>query len=441
MNKLIRVLITIAFAVGVFIAAPGIAFAQTWQDFTWPLCGRIHEDTSSSWSSGNPCPSERMDNALYTDFPIHHGFGYRNFTDSSKDISFHRGIDLATPLNSSNNPIDNPVFAAADGYVKSIDIDERDSKIVLLHPANGAEQCSNSNPCRISIYDHVSNVLIEEEETNQEGDLVPVQVNKGDHIAWTGTSTDGNFPHLHFEIRDPFLRASEAGKTTSGRFSYAKDAQNAMYYLPYPALTDTEPFTINISETPSLGDVDVWVSLDANPGYNLNLKSVTLNPFYRVNSGALQERNFVDQSVKTGTYVKEYVVNSNIFSMNDLSVQNTPFPSSSSKWNKEKDENSYFDGVYPGSPDALLENNADGSITNGHRYADFDYKLMTAASNNTYSSTSTGSVEHEWYQLQIGFTGIENAPSGTDRCYDVVVTTEHPQQGDHQQTAERCFNP
>ena len=449
MRRILRILIVIAVILSIVITTTEAAVAQTpptsptWETLSWPLCGRIKEELGDDWDDGgsNCDYTARIEQQGKTDFPIHHGFGYRNFNNTSSAISFHRGIDLATTGNNHTSNADNPVFAVASGYVKSIACDggipndpdyscasDRDAKITLLHPANEATQCSNCNPCRISIYDHVrSDVLISELDSDGE----PTWVTKGQQIAWTGTSQEGNFDHLHFEIRDPYLRASAVPTNTSGRFSYAKDARNPMFYLPYPQLTGAEPFEIEITETPAIGGTDVWVNLDADKGYNFNLKSVTLKAYN--DSVGSSEREFLNQSSDDGTYVEAYEVNNNVFEVDDWSMQHTPFPSSSSKWNKEKTENPYFIGTNPSGPDFFLEQNADGSITNGHRYADFDYKLITAAPH------PSGSVDNGWYQLQIGFTGIEPASPGVERCYQAEIVTHHPVEGDRLQTAQRCF--
>ncbi|MBT9315782.1 M23 family metallopeptidase [Leptothoe spongobia] len=430
-SKLLKILIAIAIIITFNLPNPKPASAQTtntWDAMTWPLCGRIKEELGNAWddgSTGTTCDySQRIDTDGKTDFPIHHGFGYRNFNTTSRAVSFHRGIDLATPDNNG----DNPVFAVADGYVKSItQKSSRDRKITLLHPANGATHCSNTNPCRISIYNHVSNVQIA--ATDQNGQ--PTQVTKGQHIAWTGTSQAGDFDHLHFEIRDPYVRASAAGRNTSGRFSYAKDARNPMFYLPYAKLTGADPLAVEIAETPNLDDSDVWVNLTADAGYNFNLKSVTLKA-YDGTVGST-ERTYTDQSSTQGTYVAAYEVNNNEFVVDDWSMQHTSFPTSSSRWNTEKDENPYFIGTNPTGPDFFLEQNAGTTFTNGHRYADFDHKLITATPHPSSSSDSS------WYQLNIGFTGIEPASPGNQRCYEAEVVTHHPEDGDQVKTVERCF--
>ncbi len=66
----------------------------------------------------------RIEQQGKTDFPIYYGFGYRNFRDSTRAISFHRGLDLATPGNTHNKDNDNPVFATASGFVKSVTCDK-----------------------------------------------------------------------------------------------------------------------------------------------------------------------------------------------------------------------------------------------------------------------------------------------------------------------------
>ncbi|GAB1545474.1 hypothetical protein NUACC21_81500 [Scytonema sp. NUACC21] len=449
MRTLKWILIVMVIIVGIFAIPTKIAVAEsstaepTWSRFIWPLCGRIKEESGNNWKIGKNIVDNcdyvtRIEQQGKTDFPIDYGFGYRNFEDTSRAISFHRGLDLATPGNTHNKDADNPVFAAAGGIVKSVtchkngqtdaDLDNkpenclsaRDQKVVLLHPANGASECSTTNPCLISVYNHVR-----VQDVNSIPPIVKtdLKVVKGQHIAWTGTSREGNFDHLHFEIRDPYERARAANKKTSGASSFAKDARNPMFYLPYPVLNNPEPLNIEISETSSVStpDVDVWVNLSANPNYNLNLKSIQVRPTYRDNNGTHQ-RAFVPTSRTCGTNVKEYVVNNSLFDVDEWSVQHTPFPSTSTTlWSTEKNENPYFNNIDSTEPDQFLEKNASTTIQpNGHRYADFDFKLITAGRRN---DNSTG---NEWYTLNVGFTGIEAAPVGATRCYEVEVVTAYP---------------
>lgn len=445
MRTLKQILIVMVIVVGICTIPTNIATAQTstsskptWSRFIWPLCGRVKEELGANWDKGSTKENcdyvTRIEQQSKTDFPIDYGFGYRNFQDISRAISFHRGLDLASPKSTdTENTIirtnDNPVFAAAGGVVRSVTCDKqgqtdadlstpspclsnRDQKVVLFHPANGASTCSTTNPCLISVYDHVHSIKVNTGNT----------VAKGQHIAWTGTSREDNFDHLHFEIRDPYERASAACKTTSGESSFAKDARNPMFYLPYPVLNNPEPLNIEISETSlvSTPDVDVWVNLSANSNYNLNLKSIQVRPTYRDNNRTHQ-RAFVPTSRICGTNVREYVVNNSLFDVGEWSVQHTPFPSSSSLWTIERDENPYFKNITPTEPDQFLEKNASTTIQpNGHRYADFDFKLITAGRRN---NNSTG---NEWYTLNVGFTGIEAAPSGATRCYEVEVVTSYP---------------
>ncbi|MEJ6485761.1 hypothetical protein N0Y54_31500 [Nostoc punctiforme UO1] len=449
MRRLNWILIAMLIAVAIFTIPTKIAIAQTtttptptWSEFIWPLCGRIKEEPGNTWKNGDDCDYvTRIEQQHKTDFPIHHGFGYRTFNNLNSPISFHRGLDLATPGNSHNSAADNPVFAAASGFVKSVTCDkegqsdaatndpskpclsDRDYQVVLLHPANGASQCSTKNPCQISIYNHVRNVLV------KNGDCVV----KGKQIAWTGTGREDNFDHLHFAIRDPYKRASVAKMMIPVEASFAKDAHNPMFYLPYRPLSETEPFRIEITEMSLVPNVDVWVTLTANSSYNLNLKYIKLEPSYKDSNGEHQ-RAFVDTATHLGTYVKEYVVNNSVFDVDEWNVQYTPFPSSSSLWNTERNENPYFKNQNPSGINFFLEKNAGMTIKNGHRYTDFDYKLITATPRP--DSVSTG---NDWYQLQIGFTGIEAAPAETTHCYTVVVVTQSASNS-HSQSGTRCFS-
>ncbi|MFL9455898.1 hypothetical protein AB0758_33085 [Tolypothrix bouteillei VB521301_2] len=195
-----------------------------------------------------------------------------------------------------------------------------------------------------------------------------------------------------------------------------------MFYLPYLVLNNPEPLNIEITETPVVSNpgVDVWVNLTANPNYNFNLKSIQVKSTYEDSNGTHQ-RAFVPTLRTSGTNVKEYIVNNSLFDIDEWSVQHTPFPSGSTLWDKEKTENPYFKNTNSTEPDQFLEKNASTTtLQDGHRYADFDFKLITVGERRD------NTIGNEWYTLKVGFTGIEDAPAGTTRCYEVEVVTAYP---------------
>ena len=119
-------------------------------------------------------------------YTVSSGFGLRPDPFTAQE-SFHAGVDLAADKGT-------PVLAAANGKVLKIDHDTDHSSfgnyIEILHP-NGV----------ITLYGHLSEILINENQVLKKGDLIGL-------VGNTGRSSG---PHLHFEVRvdgksiDPML--------------------------------------------------------------------------------------------------------------------------------------------------------------------------------------------------------------------------------------------
>jgi murein DD-endopeptidase MepM/ murein hydrolase activator NlpD len=119
-------------------------------------------------------------------YTVSSGFGLRPDPFTAQE-SFHSGVDLAAEKGT-------PVLAAANGKVLKIDHDTDHSSfgnyIEILHP-NGV----------ITLYGHLSEILINESQVLKKGDLIGL-------VGNTGRSSG---PHLHFEVRvdgksiDPML--------------------------------------------------------------------------------------------------------------------------------------------------------------------------------------------------------------------------------------------
>jgi murein DD-endopeptidase MepM/ murein hydrolase activator NlpD len=102
------------------------------------------------------------------------GFGYRP-DPITGEIAFHDGYDIA-------NEIGTPVFASADGIVKTTGfMQDYGVAVVIEHPENRIE----------TIYAHLSNFAVHPK----------AQVKRGDVIGFTGNSGKSTGPHLHYEIR------------------------------------------------------------------------------------------------------------------------------------------------------------------------------------------------------------------------------------------------
>lgn len=102
-------------------------------------------------------------------------FGYRP-DPVTGEIAFHDGYDIA-------NEMGTPVFASADGIVKSTGFMQNYGiSVVIEHPENGLE----------TIFAHLSNYSVYPDKRIKRGDLVG-------SIGNSGKSTG---PHLHYEIRE-----------------------------------------------------------------------------------------------------------------------------------------------------------------------------------------------------------------------------------------------
>ncbi|UCF97237.1 MAG: M23 family metallopeptidase [Spirochaetaceae bacterium] len=101
------------------------------------------------------------------------GYGIRD-NPFSGDSEFHRGIDLAAPL-------DTEVIAARDGTVASVGFDPVLGKMIIISHEAGYQ----------TIYGHLAEIHV---RLNDE-------VRSGMIIGAVGTSGYSTGPHLHFEIR------------------------------------------------------------------------------------------------------------------------------------------------------------------------------------------------------------------------------------------------
>lgn len=112
--------------------------------------------------------------------PMSSSFGPRLQTSRDSVYDFHRGIDIPTVMGT-------PVYAVAAGRVTRAGrySDFEDVAVQIEH-------CGDRDTCFYSTYIHLAMPLVEE------GD----EVERGEHIAYTGLAASSLFPHLHFEIRE-----------------------------------------------------------------------------------------------------------------------------------------------------------------------------------------------------------------------------------------------
>jgi len=220
----------------IFVASASEVFSQQLDpDMAWPLCGRITENPPAGWQITNDCPPERFGSTDHTDLPVRSVFGPRPLVSEDERYDFHRGIDIATP-------IDTPVFAIADGEVRIAGDHPgySDPVVSLRHFRNGETSCSTSG-CYNSNYLHMNSVVVNEGAT----------VSKGDFIGYSGESASG-FDHLHFEIRD--------AKPSDPFSSWQRDTVNPVGILPY---VSTDSATITFDDTTDLTQPYVLITVES----------------------------------------------------------------------------------------------------------------------------------------------------------------------------------
>jgi len=100
-------------------------------------------------------------------------FGFRKDPFTAKQ-TFHRGLDFSTPVGT-------PVRVTGDGVVLAVQTQRGFGKVVKIDHGNGV----------VTVYAHLSRILVEK----------GASVARGDLIAESGNTGRSSAPHLHYEIR------------------------------------------------------------------------------------------------------------------------------------------------------------------------------------------------------------------------------------------------
>ena len=126
----------------------------------------------------------------------------------SKGPHFHMGVDFSTALSEGK-----PVYAAADGYLVRIEIDDDDiyGYTLVLDHENGYR----------SLYAHMSSFapklkeIVEDLKREFGNQRIVVEFpprsvffRKGEIVGFSGKTGEATWPHVHFEIRDESERFS-----------------------------------------------------------------------------------------------------------------------------------------------------------------------------------------------------------------------------------------
>lgn len=114
---------------------------------------------------------------------------------------FHSGMDIKTGGHENE-----PVFAAADGYVSRIKMEPGGfgHGLYITHPNGYTTLYAHLNDFTPAIQRYVRQQQYAKESWTVDLQFSPKQfpVKKGQQIAWSGNTGGSTAPHLHFEIRD-----------------------------------------------------------------------------------------------------------------------------------------------------------------------------------------------------------------------------------------------
>jgi murein DD-endopeptidase MepM/ murein hydrolase activator NlpD len=114
---------------------------------------------------------------------------------------FHSGIDIKTQGVSGHR-----IFASAEGYISRIKVEAAGygNTLYITHPAGYTTVYAHLDRFRKDIADYVKKVQYKEEKhaLNIYPEKGTWMVEKGDFIAFSGSSGYSFGPHLHFEIRN-----------------------------------------------------------------------------------------------------------------------------------------------------------------------------------------------------------------------------------------------
>jgi hypothetical protein len=114
---------------------------------------------------------------------------------------FHSGLDIKTEGKENQ-----PVFAAADGYVSRIKIEKGGfgHALYITHPNGYTTLYAHLNDFipEIQKLVHIEQYAKEDFRIDIKPEPSKFQVKKGQQIAWSGNTGGSTAPHLHFEIRN-----------------------------------------------------------------------------------------------------------------------------------------------------------------------------------------------------------------------------------------------
>ena len=118
-----------------------------------------------------------------------------------RDNHWHMGLDIRT-----DQKVNQPVYAAAEGYIAYMGIRPLSFGrfIIINHPNGLSTLYGHLNDFSPALESYITDYQYQKESWTTELQLSPGKfpVNKGNLIAYSGSTGGSQGPHVHFEIRD-----------------------------------------------------------------------------------------------------------------------------------------------------------------------------------------------------------------------------------------------
>lgn len=264
---------------------------------------------------------------------------------------FHMGFDIRT-----NQRENLPVYAAAEGYVSRVSIEESGfgHAIYITHPNGFTTVYGHLNEYFPALENYVRQQQYADESWEQDITFTPEQfpVSKGQFIALSGNTGASAGPHVHFEIRD-----TETGNNLNPwlfNFNLSDNIPPSIIRLYYydrrysTYTTSPKPIAIkNVGGSYSANGVVVLSSPQISFGISATDRSGVSN-----SGGIYEAQLIIDDSLQ------------NDFVLNDISYTNTRYLNGSIDYKTKYSGGAYIQHLsrLPGNHSTIFSNDVSNGV-------------------------------------------------------------------------------